>query len=135
MLEQTKAWIAVIIAITFVVVAFTLIVVMVIALRSCSFANNEIVFESVSPGAEYKAVIFTRDAGATTQTSYQLSVIKNGKKLSNNSGNVFISYSKIDIEWKDETTLLVTIYGNETIFKQEEKIGAVVILYKREPGK
>ena len=96
-----------------------------------AFVENKIVKEVKSIDNSYRAVVFVRDTGATTRSSYQLSILKKGQDLENESGNVFISYSEFDVMWKDNKTLKVRIRDkNEKIFKQLEKKDNIIILYE-----
>lgn len=53
--------------------------------------NNNIIDEVYSPDNKYKAVIFDRDAGATTGFNTQISIISSKSSLPNNPGNLFIA--------------------------------------------
>ena len=55
-----------------------------------------------SPNGRYTAYTFTRDCGATTSVSYQLSILKKDKELKNKGGNTFVSKQEFDVEWADE---------------------------------
>lgn len=95
--------------------------------------SNKIISENMSLNGEFKAIIFEREAGATTHKSYQLSILKNSEKLKNETGNVFISYSSFDVEWKDNETLVVKIHDEEKeIFKLIKQIKGVEIRYETE---
>lgn len=95
-----------------------------------SIVSNQIISEYVSPNGKYRAVVFVRDAGATTNRSYQLSILKNGKKLKNQKGNVLITYSDFEVTWVDSQTLKVEIRNkNKDVFKQIEEIDDIKILY------
>jgi hypothetical protein len=62
----------------------------------CSFifpCTNEIKSEIDSPDQYLKAVIFSRDCGATTGDSRQVSVIAKNSSLPDESGNIFVEDS------------------------------------------
>ena len=91
------------------------------------------IVEKYSPDDRMKAVVFFRDAGATTSSSYQLSVLNSNEEFPDSSGNVFISYSDILIEWQDNSTLLVFILEDKPIFKQEAMVDSIAIKYFLSP--
>ena len=95
------------------------------------FVGNEVLFECVNEKGTYKAVSFIRDAGATTSKSYQLSILKNNDKLENETGNVLITYSEFDVEWRGDTELIVRLRDKtKKIFKQLNEKNGIVILYE-----
>ncbi len=51
--------------------------------------GNEIFQTISSPNKKYKAIVFQRDCGATTGFSTQISILKTGINLANESGNIF----------------------------------------------
>lgn len=90
----------------------------------------EIIWEKVSPDSKYKAVMFSKEAGATTGVGYHLSIIPNGENITEkDSANVF-SYNEIyDIEWEDENTLLVKKYERGTEYYKVEEYNGIKIKY------
>lgn len=106
-----------------------IMITITLMLSSCTLADNVIIAEKVSPDGKYIAVMFNRNAGATTGNNYQISIITNGTQLPNDGGNVFISYSKADFEWRDNQTLVISTMPCDTIFKQKEKHGKVNVVY------
>jgi hypothetical protein len=86
----------------------------------------------VSPDGSYVAETYIRDGGATTSYSPQVSLRKSYTIRLDRRGNIFRGYHSrfIDIEWKDENTLV--IYHDcepENIFQQEEAYHDVNIEY------
>lgn len=88
--------------------------------------GNDIYSVNVSPGNEYKAVIFQRDCGATTGFSTQLSIIDASSDLDNDAGNVLILDGhpddvKLKVDWNSNNELVVNhlISGNEHKAKTE----------------
>ena len=53
--------------------------------------GNKFLSETSSPDRIYRVVVFQRDCGATTGFSTQVSVLKAGERLPNQSGNLFIA--------------------------------------------
>src|SRR5690606_17537649 len=63
-----------------------------------SMCGNQLVNQIESPNRQYKAVIFTRDCGATTGFSTHVSLMKTSDKLENNPGNIFIASGREAVE-------------------------------------
>ena len=57
--------------------------------------GNQIIEEIQSPNKDFKAIIFTRDCGATTGYSTQLTIIETSGQIENESGNTFIMSDKV----------------------------------------
>ena len=90
---------------------------------------NEILSTEDSPNGRYTAYTFTRDCGATTSESYQLSILKKDKELKNKGGNTFVSKQEFDVEWADETQLYVAYPESANTYKMDNKVGKVDIVY------
>jgi hypothetical protein len=93
----------------------------------------------LSPDGKYVAECLILNAGATTSYSPQVSVKRSYTIRLQRTGNIFIGYRSqyIDIEWKDDNTLI--IYHDcepDNIFKQEETYGNVHVEFikKRRTG-
>ncbi len=85
--------------------------------------GNQIISQVLSPDRALKAVLFTRDCGATTATSFQVSLLNPWDSLSNaDSGNVFVSYASPSIQWKNNHTLVITRAPKAEIFQQCKEI-------------
>lgn len=63
--------------------------VIVLAGQDWNFCANEVERDLVSPDGRHRAVMFTRNCGATTGYGLQLSVVSAKEALPNESGNVF----------------------------------------------
>lgn len=68
---------------------------------------NDIVQKVPSPNGEKVAYIFTRDCGATTSLSPQLSILNKDENFPNKSGNTFRSYKEFSIRWLSNMKLQV----------------------------
>ena len=91
--------------------------------------GNEVLSTTDSPNGKYTAHSFTRDCGATTVESYQLSILKKGKKLKNKGGNTFVAKEQFDVEWTDDRQLTVAYPTSAKTFKMKSKKGKVDIVY------
>lgn len=107
--------------------------------------ENEIIKTVASPGGTYKAVVFQRDCGATTDFSTQVSVLPAGTKLPNSGGNVFVGTTArgaappgpgggpvVDVQWINDGRLLVTYDARAEVFRKEDRYRQVLIVYQ--PG-
>jgi hypothetical protein len=104
--------------------------------------GNQIVEEVQSPNNKFKAVIFTRDCGATTGYSTQLSILEMTDQLENETGNTFIlsdnvgdglsfanGGARIGVIWTGDSALTV-YFDNRTDFtSQETEIQDIKITY------
>jgi hypothetical protein len=90
---------------------------------------NEILSTDDSPNGRYTAYTFTRDCGATTSVSYQLSILKKDKELNNKGGNTFVSKQEFDVEWADNMQLDVAYPESAMTYKMDNKVGKVDIVY------
>ncbi len=110
---------------------------------NADMCSNNILKEIISPDKKLKAIIFTRDCGATTGFSSQLSIVDYSDHLENEKGNTLIISDKesdpetetgsvnVNAEWNGNNEL--TIYFNlkaETFNKKNDTKG-VKITYRQ----
>jgi len=90
----------------------------------------EIIWEKISPDKRYNAVMFSNPEDKTAIVRYQLSIIPNCDKITKeDTANVF-SYDGIyDIEWENETTLLVKKYEEGEEYYKVEEYNGIKIKY------
>ncbi|WP_231272664.1 DUF5412 family protein [Clostridium botulinum] len=105
-------------------------------LTSCGdICGNKIIKTINNYNNKYVVIGFIRDGGATTAFSPQVSILKKGEKFKDStSGNVFIGNKSdyIDIEWKNETTLLIKYKcSEEDVMKKETKFKNINIEYQK----
>ncbi|MFZ2451756.1 MAG: hypothetical protein WAW36_14665, partial [Methylovulum miyakonense] len=96
---------------------------------------NKIIQNALSPGNGFKAVLFSRDCGATTNFSTHISLIASDEELPNESGNVFIVDGdpkdlNIEINWLTPTDLVVRHAAGLTTHKKENRYRGITISYK-----
>ena len=110
-----------------------------IALVHCEpFCSNKVLEEESSPDKQYRAIVFQRDCGATTDFSTQVSVLPSSEGLQG-SGNVLImepdksvavrAPSDVQVVWIKNRTLRIRYAREVRIFRQEHKVGDVDIVY------
>ena len=130
----------------FGMVAFALAIFAVVAISDFSLSGecrNEIVSELNAPGNTVKYVVFQRDCAATTGFSTQVSLIKVGEALKNESGNIFIADTNHDkapsgvgggpevrIEWVSNTHLHIHHHQMARVFLAERTSDGVRIDYE-----
>lgn len=94
----------------FVPLAFCAVVLLTAGCDNfAALCANEITQTIASPDGKVKAVIFTRDCGATTGFSTQVFVLPAGNSLPNESGNAFAERegSKVDVAWTTNRELRI----------------------------
>jgi hypothetical protein len=94
--------------------------------------GNEIVREVPSPSGKKVAYVFTRDCGATTGYSPQLSILNKGDHFENESGNAFRLDKAFSVEWVNENKLTVTYDQSSEIYKIDKKVNGVTVEYESE---
>jgi hypothetical protein len=105
--------------------------------------GNQIIEEIPSPNKEFKAVIFTRDCGATTGYSTQLSIIKISANLENEGGNVLTMSDKtgdgltsenggvkVEATWSTDTTITIYLDNRTDFITHVDEINGIKVSYK-----
>lgn len=92
-------------------------------------SNNEIIKSLESPDGSHVAYIFIRNMGATTEESYQLSILKKDEKLKNKAGNVFIKNGEFDIKWESEKELVIKDESSGEVFKDLKEYDGIKITH------
>jgi hypothetical protein len=92
--------------------------------------KNEVKQSLMSPSGKLSAVVFSRDCGATTGFSTQVSIIPAGRSVPNEAGNTFITSGKIDLilQWQTDSNFRIQGAG-ESVFKQETQVTGVTVKY------
>jgi len=107
-----------------------------IALTHCDpLYANRVLKEVPSPNKQYRALLFERDCGATTNFSTQISLLTSSQSLQG-TGNVLIvdfsvsKPSEVQVEWVENRRLRIRYVGREVrVFRQVHKLGAVAVVY------
>ncbi|MBL8398538.1 MAG: hypothetical protein JNL84_10415 [Candidatus Accumulibacter sp.] len=111
-------------------VGLVAIAVAVLWLLVPDFCGNLVLSESLSPNGKLKAVVFSRDCGASTDFSTHISLLKAGDRLSNTGGNLFVADSNhgkapanqhggpvVTIRWVSDEQLRVERHALARVFK------------------
>jgi hypothetical protein len=106
--------------------------------------ENSTIEEKLSPNKKFKAIIFTRDCGATTGYSTQLSIIETSGELDNETGNVLIMSdkvgdglsfdnggAKVQALWTSDNSLTIYIDERTKFTRQKDEIEDIKITYER----
>ena len=101
-------------------------------LMGCSklCANEDTrVFES--PTGKLKAVVFSRNCGATTGANTQVSILSLADSLPDEPGNTFISNGSppISLRWQADELLEIRGVGSLVPIKQQTKVNGVIVSY------
>ncbi|MFS0671376.1 DUF5412 family protein [Peribacillus frigoritolerans] len=94
-----------------------------------NMCGNEIVQKSASPSGDKVAYIFQRDCGATTEASYQLSLIDADEELPNKSGNTFVSDNDFQIKWINNKKLRVNYKNSSETYEMDKRVDWTKIEY------
>ena len=101
---------------------------------SLDLCANQIDQQVYSPERTLKAVVFQRDCGATTGFSTHVSILPADDTLGNEvAGNLYVanghpSESKLVLQWRSETSLMISGYQHDAI-KQENTVEGVKVSF------
>jgi hypothetical protein len=107
---------------------------------------TEVVGDVPSPDGKWDVVLMVRNAGAVTDYSTQLSVVRSGSLLREiarcRPGNLFIAdgdhgrvavdgrgFMHVDVVWKSPDLILVTFPANARVYKQQRPLQTLTIAY------
>lgn len=106
--------------------------VAVVMLAGCGdTCSNEVLGSVPSPSGHLRAVVFSRECGATVGFNTQVSLVA-GTEQPDGSGNVVVLKGKVPLRlrWQSETELIVAGATATEQFKREVVVGAVRIRYE-----
>ncbi len=103
-----------------------IVLIAFIIFMSCEICTNEII-KSDRLDDNNKIVLFSRDAGATTSSSLQISIIDKNEQLENKKGNLCITDGKY-LDYKIESNSIIIYYTGE-LFLRKESFGTYKIEY------
>ena len=108
-----------------------LLIILLAAFAGCDMCGNEISKVELSPDGVSKAIVFSRDCGATTGFNTQVSIIGTEDKLSNDSGNILIIKNKenLALNWLSNNHLEIKGNLSNETFKKEQTFKGVHITY------
>ncbi len=91
--------------------------------------GNEIVQKLPSPNGDKVAYIFQRGCGATTGSSYQLSLFDSDEEFPNKSGNTFVSDDQFQIKWITNDELQVNYKKSSETYEMDKNVNWTKIEY------
>ncbi|UNK48716.1 hypothetical protein MNR01_13320 [Lysobacter sp. S4-A87] len=110
------------------------VAVWAIAVTGCGDkCHNEQVSVAPSPSGQFRAIVFHRNCGPTTERNTQVAVLPKSAQLANIPGNTLIVGGDIPLKvrWDSETALTVSGLGSARVFKQNKTAADVTISYAK----
>jgi hypothetical protein len=104
----------------------------VVTLAGCGdLCSNDLLGSVSSPSGRLRAVLFSRECGATVGLNTQVSIIGPTAELTG-SGNVVILEGTVPLQlrWRSESELIVVGSGSVKGFKRETVVGDTTIRYE-----
>ena len=104
----------------------------IFGLTGCSdMCGNEVSQTVASPSGALKAVVFSRNCGATTGFNTQVSVLHANKELPPEGGNTFIGNgsASLVVRWENESSLKIAGGGAASPIKQNTQVAGVAVAY------
>lgn len=88
------------------------IFVFALFLSGCGMCGNNTVLSVTSPNGGYVAVVYTRDCGATTGFSTQVSILTAPGRLKNRPGNILRLDREVNVSVKWNSDMKLAIKGS-----------------------
>jgi hypothetical protein len=96
---------------------------------------SRVIEEIRSPDGQMRAVLFTRDCGATAVVSVHVSVIPVNHALENEGGNLFIAITDgtpmPQVRWLDNVQIEISYHPGARVFRAESGTIAAAARYKQ----
>lgn len=98
-----------------------------------SVCENEILQTIGSPSGAKKAIVFSRNCGATSGFNTQVSVLPAGDSLTDESGNAFVAAATLPVEvkWISDSSLQIAKIGDASPIKQNSQVLNVAVSYAK----
>ncbi len=108
------------------IVSFAIIITFTTGSCTLSRCHNAPQNRAKSPNGQQIGVVFERDCGATTSPSTQVSILKSGKTLGDQSGNIYVvegsaNRSGVTLLWESDNQLII----------REPKVGKQLRIFKK----
>ena len=98
-------------------------------LPSCTIREQQ---RLVSPGGQFDLVVFSRDCGATTGPNTQAALIPAGDSMPDDAAS-FASFgvaADLDPRWDGFGNIELTTPADATIYRQDETVAGVSVIYR-----
>jgi hypothetical protein len=120
---------------TFRIIAKLLLGALACGCSSSSDVENRILETVASPNQSFVAVVYERNAGATTGFNRQVTIIKSGNQLGKHddveSFFCVLGDPKIKVNWVSETNLLVRFPEFQRIIRTNSQVGKIAVSYEQ----
>ena len=85
-----------------------------------------------TPDGRLRAVVFSRDCGATTGFSTHVSVVPGRERLPNDGGNVLVldGQVKLEVSWLADNKLRIKGVNSARVFRQQASVLGVEVSYE-----
>jgi hypothetical protein len=108
-----------------------------VAAAACDLTGpcvNSPIIEIPSTNGSFSAWVFTRDCGATTAKSTQVSILGAGEDPPSAAGNAFIigAEAQVIATWREPGRVDISFERAGEVFKQESSVEGVTIVYNTE---
>ena len=129
-------------------VGLILILITLVALRQSldPACSNTVLSETTSPDGRFKAVVFSRDCGATVGFNTQVSVIAVSEVFGNEPGNIFIADTnhgaapaglgggpEVRVSWPSKDNLSLAYHLSARVFRAKDHVASVAVSYEKIP--
>ncbi len=103
----------------------------------CTLCENTLLARAVSPDGKLSAVVFHRDAGATTRYSTQVSIQGASTSLTRRMGNALITddhsdRANIRVKWTGPRSVLILRSASCRVIRKADKTRGVMIAHEVE---
>ena len=107
------------------------LILFALALSGCDMCENTIQKNILSPDGSKKIVIFTRDCGATTAYSSQISILNKQASLPNWFGNTFTSdfSDPVTARWIDPRHVEISYLKGGRVSTAKSSVDGISISY------
>jgi hypothetical protein len=108
----------------------------------CDPCGNSPIARLPSPSGRMEAIVFTRDCGATTDFSTQVSLVKSGASLPTAGANLFSSDANhgkasrgpgggpnVTVRWLSDDMLEVSYQSGTRVFRREPSLDGIRVQY------
>lgn len=123
-----------------ILILLGIIISVIYSISNLIEAENTIISKIENSNKKYTVYIFERNAGATTDYSTQITILRSNKKFRNSPGNIFIAdrgqaelsdfgIINIDVIWEDQNTLIIKYDKKARIFIRKDTFENIQIKY------